>query len=220
MTDDDFRTHRAPMPAPHMTGPIIHPFAAPTQEPCLSYIFDDEYDASRSNCGKRTRSQTAILAGNTPLRPDYRTAARSGFAASAAPAPPPKASFRSSPPPRSARAGSTIPLGRYVSPHSNLASSKPRAGPLAPVAPPVLQITAPDNDASTAADPLLKTFLLGVHKLTTSSYSPRGNDGVERVYNTMTKVLAMFCNEHQHIWDEHLSFRCTQTYDKRLLPDW
>ena len=78
----------------------------------------------------------------------------------------------------------------------------------------------PDNDASTAAEPLLKTFLLGVHKLTTSSYSPRGNDGVERVYNTMTKVLAMFCNEHQHIWDEHLSFRCTQTYDKRLLPDW
>ena len=95
-----------------------------------------------------------------------------------------------------------------------------RVGPLAPVAPPVLQITAPDNDASAAAEPLLKTFPLGVHKLTTSFYSPRGNGGVERVYNTMAKILAMVCNEHQPNWDAHLSFRCTQTYDKRLLPDW
>ena len=220
MTNDDFRTHRAPMPAPHMTGPTTQPFAAPTEEPCLSCAIDDQHDASRSNCPKRTRSQTAILAGNTPLCPDYRTAARSGFAASAASAPPPKASFRSSPPPRSAPLGSTIPLGCYASPQPKLASSKPRVGPLAPVAPPILQITAPDNNASAAAEPFLKTFTLGVHKLTTSFYSPRGNGGVKHVYSTMANILAMVCNEHQHNWDSHLSFWCTQTYDKRLLPDW
>ena len=151
LTNDNFRTHRAPMSAPHMTGPTTYPFAAPTEVPCLSYAIDDQHDASRSNCAKRTRSQTAILADNTLLRPDYRTVARSGFNASAAPASPPKASFRSSPPPRSVRLRSTIPLGRYASPHPKLASSKPRVGPLAPVAPPVLQITAPDNDASAAA---------------------------------------------------------------------
>ena len=115
--------------------------------------------------------------------------------------------------------GSTIPLGRYASPNPKLASSKPRVGPLAPVAPPTLQITAPDNDASAAAEPFLKTFTLGVHKLTTRFYSPRGNGGVEHVYNTMANILAMVCNEHQHNWDSHLSFWCTQTYDKRLLPD-
>ena len=153
MTNDDFRTHRASMPAPHMTGPTTHPFTTPTEEPCLSYAIDDQHDASQSNCAKRTRSQTAILAGNTPLRPDYRMAARSAFAASSAPAPLSKASFRSSPPPFSARLGSTSPLGRYASPHPELTSSRPRVGPLAPVAPSVLQITAPDNDATAAAEP-------------------------------------------------------------------
>ena len=124
-TTDDFRTHRAPMPAPHMTGPTTRPFAVPTKQPCLSYAIDDQHDASRTNCAKRTQSQTAILAGNTPLRRDYRTAARSGFAASAAPTPPPKASFRSSPPPRSARLGSTILLGCYASPRPKPAASNP-----------------------------------------------------------------------------------------------
>ncbi|CAM9623373.1 unnamed protein product [Ascophyllum nodosum] len=109
-----------------MTGPTTSSFAAPTEEPCLSYATDDQHDVSRSKCAKRTRKRTAILAGNTPLRPDYRTAAHSGFAASAAPAPPPKASFRSSPPPRSARLGSTIPLGRYASPRPMPASSNPQ----------------------------------------------------------------------------------------------
>ena len=151
------------MPAPQMTGPTTSSFAAPTEEPCLSYATDDQHDASRAKCAKRTRSRTAILAGNTPLRPDYRTAANSGFAASAAPAPPPKASFRSSPPPRSAPLGSTIPLGRYASLNPKLASSKPRVGPLAPVAPPTLQITAPDNDASAAAEPFLNTLLSNSH---------------------------------------------------------
>ena len=90
LTKDDFRTHRAPMP-------LLH-----TEEPCMSYAIDDQHEASRSNCVRRTQSRTAILAGNTPFRPYYRTGARSGFAASAAPAPPPKASLRSSTSPRSA----------------------------------------------------------------------------------------------------------------------
>ena len=147
------------MPAPQMTGPTTRPFAAPTEGSWLFYAIVDQHDASRSKCAKRTRSQTAILAGNTPLRPNYGTAARSGFAASAAPAPPPKASFRSSPPPRSARPGSTIPLGLYASPRSMPVSSNPRVGPPAPVAPLVLPTTALDNDASAAAEPLLNTLL-------------------------------------------------------------
>ena len=32
---------------------------------------------------------------------------------------------------------------------------------------------------------------LGVHKLTTSAYSPSGNGGVECVYHTMAKILAI-----------------------------
>ena len=218
--NDDVRTQCAPMPAPHMIGPTTRPFAAPTEETWLSYAFDHQHDPSRSNCAKRTRSQTAILAGNTLLRPNYRTAARGGFAASTAPAPPPKASFRSSSPPRSARLGATISLGRYASSRPKPASSNPRVGPLAPVAPPVLQITAPNSDASAAAEPLLNTFPLGVHKLSTSSYFPRGNGGAERAYNTMAKVLATVCNKHQHNWDAHLFPRCTQTHDKRLLSEW
>ena len=162
LTNDDFWTHRAPMPAPHMTGPTTRPFAAPTEE-CLSYAIDDQHNVSRFNCAKRTRSQTAILAGNTPLRPYYRTAPRSGFAASAAPAPPPKASFRSSPPPRSTRLGSTLPLGRYASLRPKPAFSNPQLDHSPPVASPVLQITAPDNDASAAAEPLLSTLLSYSH---------------------------------------------------------
>ena len=144
------------MPAPHMAGPTTRPFGAPTEESCLSYANDDQHDASRSNCAKRTRSQMAILAGNTPLCPDYRTAPRSGFATSAAPAPPPKASFCSSPPPRSARLGSTIILDHYASPRPKPASSNPQLGP--PVAPPVL-ITTPGDNASAAAEPLLNNLL-------------------------------------------------------------
>ena len=32
---------------------------------------------------------------------------------------------------------------------------------------------------------------LGIHKLTTSAYSPSGNGGAERVYHTMAKLLAI-----------------------------
>ena len=92
LTNDDFRTQRAPMPAPHMTRPTTRPFAAPTEEPCLSYATNDQHGTSGSNWAKRTQSQTTILAGNMPLRPNYRTPARSRFTASTASAPPPKAS--------------------------------------------------------------------------------------------------------------------------------
>ena len=37
----------------------------------------------------------------------------------------------------------------------------------------------------------MHTFPLGVHKLTTSAYSPSGDGGVERVYHTMAKILAI-----------------------------
>ena len=61
---------------------------------------------------RRTRSQTAILDGNAPSRPDYRAAAHSGFTVSAASAPPP---LRTSPSPRSARLGFTTSTGRLAS---------------------------------------------------------------------------------------------------------
>ena len=51
----------------------------------------------------------------------------------------------------------------------------------------------------------MHTFPLGVHKLTTDAYSPSGNGGVERVYQTMAKILVMVCNEYQNDWDVHLS---------------
>ena len=51
----------------------------------------------------------------------------------------------------------------------------------------------------------MHTFPLDVHKITTSAYSSSGNGGVERVYQTMAKRLAMVCNEHQNDWDAHLS---------------
>ena len=51
----------------------------------------------------------------------------------------------------------------------------------------------------------MHTFPLGVHKLMTSVSFSSGNGGVERVYHTMAKVLAMVCNEHQNDWDAHLS---------------
>ena len=68
-----------------------------------------------------------------------------------------KASFCSSPFPRSARLGSTVPLGHCSSPRPKPVSPNPQLGP--PVAPPVLEITTPDDDASAAAEPLLNTSL-------------------------------------------------------------
>ena len=89
-----------------MTGPTASRSAIATDIPSLSYAIIDHNEAPRSDCARHTRSRTATLTGNTPLRPDYRMADRSGFAASAAPSPPPKPTLRSSPLPRSARLAS------------------------------------------------------------------------------------------------------------------
>ena len=159
LTKYDFRTHRAPTPLNRMTGPTASCFAIATDEPWLSYAINDHYEASRSNCARHTRIRTATLTGNTPLRPDYRMAARSGFAASAAPSPPLKATLRSSPPPRSARLGSTIPLRRPTPPRMATAPN-PRMGLSPPVAPSAHQDATPDDKTSTVAEQKLSNILL------------------------------------------------------------
>ena len=106
--------------------------------------------------------QSLNLAGNTLLRHDYCMAARSGFTTSAAPAPPPKASFRSSPPLRSARLGSTIPLGRLTSPHPTPGSNS-QMDNSPPAAPPVVQYPAPGNDNRAAAEQLSNNLLSYSH---------------------------------------------------------
>ena len=89
---DDFRTHRAPMPPTHVTARPRRPYATPPKAPFTTYAISALDDAPRST--RRTRSQTAIFDGNAPSHPDYHTAAHSGFAASAASAPPPLRSAR------------------------------------------------------------------------------------------------------------------------------
>ena len=118
LTSDDFRTHRAPIPPPSATTCPRRPRATFPQAPCTTYAINARDGAPRPT--RRTRSQTAILDGNTPSRPDYRTAAHSGFAASAAAASP---SPRTSPPPRSARLGFTTSPGR----HAPISSTPPPA---------------------------------------------------------------------------------------------
>ena len=112
LTQDDFRTHRAPMPLRGRAGPLADASVYITHGPYPSYAIDDQLEPSRTARAGRTRSRAAILAGHTPLRPDYYRAARRGFAAPAVPALPPRTQPRSSPLPRSDRLGSTTPLGR------------------------------------------------------------------------------------------------------------
>ena len=165
LTKDDFRTHRAPMPLRRMIGPTTRSLVTPTDGPYLSYAIDDQLEISRPNRVGRTRSRTAILTGNTPLRPDYHRAARSGFAASSAPAPPPKAplcSFCSSTLPRSARLGSTIPLGRPDS-YRPPPAPNPQMDPT-PTAPPVSNHTTPEHDVCAAAEQLSNTLLNYSHR--------------------------------------------------------
>ena len=107
LTSDDFRTHRAPIPSSSATIRPRRPRATFPQAPYTTYAINARDDAPRPT--RRTRSQTAILDGNTPSRSDHRTAAYSGFAASAAAASPP---LRTWPPPRLARLGSTTSPGR------------------------------------------------------------------------------------------------------------
>ena len=126
LTKDDFRTHRALMPLNRMADPTASRSAIATNIPWLSYAINDHNETPRSNCARHTRNRTATLTGNTPLWPDHRMADRSGFAASAAPSPPPKSTLRSSPLPRSARLGFIIPLRR---PASHGDGSQPTNGP-------------------------------------------------------------------------------------------
>ena len=152
LAKDDFRTHRAPVPLRCMTGPTADTPVTPTNGPYLSYVVDNQLETSRPNRAGRTRSRTAILAGNTSLRPDYHRAARCGFAAPAAPALPPK-----TPLPRSDRLGSTIPLGR-----PNVCRTSPAPNPQmdpTPTASPVSKHTTPEYDACAAAEQLSNTLL-------------------------------------------------------------
>ena len=149
LTKDDFRTHRAPMPQRRMTDPTTGTFVTPTDEPCPSYAIDDQLETSRSNRAGRTRSPTATLTLHSG-----RIIARSPAVGSPRPPlqrPPPKALFRSSPPPRSARLGSTIPLGRPDSYRSTPAPN-PQMDDPTPAAPHVSQSTAPEHDACAAAE--------------------------------------------------------------------
>ena len=152
LTSDDFRTHRAPTPSPPATRRPRRPRAILPQVPYTTYAIDPRDDAPRPT--RRTRSQTAILDGNTPSRPDYRTAAHSGFASSAAAAPPP---LRTSPPPRSARLGSTTSQGR----RTPISSTPPPADlqSVPPSLPAPLLPTAPDPNVQATAAHLSNTLL-------------------------------------------------------------
>ena len=171
LTSDDFRTHRAPIPSPSATNCPRRPRATFPQAPCTTYAINARDGAPRPT--RRTRSQTAILDGNIPSCPDYRTAAHSGFAASATAASP---SLRTSPPPRSARLGSTTsPGGRAP------ISSTPPPSNLQSVPPPLsvsLHPTASDPDVQAAAAHLSNTLLnynhsdWEQHNVTTPSATP------------------------------------------------
>ena len=152
LTIDDLRTHRAPMLPTHTTARPRRPYTTLPKAPFPTYAIRALDDAPRPT--RRKRTQTAILDGNAPSRPDYRTAARSGFAASATSAPPP---LPTSPPSRSARLGSTTSTSRPAltsstpTPPNPQSDSPPRMAPLHP--------TVPDLDVQAAAAHLSNTLL-------------------------------------------------------------
>ena len=165
LTKDDFRTHRAPMPLRRRAGPTADTSVHTTNGPYLSYAIDDQLESSRPNRAGRTQSRTAVLAGNTPLRPDYHRAARSGFTMPAAPALPPTTPPRSSPLPRSDRLGSVTPLGR-----PGLCRPPPTQNPQIDTTP-TASHTTPEYDAYAATKQLSNTLL---------SYSHRDWDKAQR----------------------------------------
>ena len=165
LTKDDFRTHHAPMPLRRRAGPTTDASVYTTNGPFPSYAIDEKLESSRPTRAGRTRSRTTFLAGNTPLRPDNHRAARSGFAATAAPAPLPKTQPRSSPLPLSDRLGSTIPLGRL-----GFYRPPPAQTPQINTTPPASH-TTPEDDAC-AANKQLSNKLL--------SYSHRDWDKAQR----------------------------------------
>ena len=152
LTQDDFWTHRAPLPSQSMTARSRRSCAPSPQAPPTTYAISARDDTPRPS--RRTRSQITISAGHTPSRPDYRKAAHSGFAASAASAPPPS---RTSPLPRPNRLGYTkITNGRVPT------RSPPPSADRRSVPPPLtasLHPTAPDPDIEAAATHLSNTLL-------------------------------------------------------------
>ena len=152
LTPDDFRTHRAPIPLTHTTDRPRRASVTLPSTPFATYAISAPHNAPRST--RRTRSQTATLDGHAPSRPDYRTTARDGFAASAASAPPP---LRTSPPPRSARLGSTTSAGHPASTRSTLTLPDSESDPPPPTAP--LHPTLPDPDVQADAVHLSNTLL-------------------------------------------------------------
>ena len=153
------------MPLRHRAGPTADASVYTTNGPYLSYAIDDQLESSRPTRAECTRSRTAILAGNIPLRPDYHRAARSGFAAPAAPALPPKAQPRSSPLPLLDRLGSTISLGR-----PGLCRPPPTQNPQIDTTPRTPH-TNPEYDAYAATKQLSNTLI---------SYSHRDWDKAQR----------------------------------------
>ena len=126
----------------------------PHQAPSTTYATSTRDDVPRPS--RRTRSQTAISAGHTPSRPDYRKAAHSGFAAPAASASP---SSRTSPPSRPDRLGYTkITNGRVAT-----SSPPPPADLTPPQSTAPLHPTAPDPDIQAAAAHLSNTLLSYSH---------------------------------------------------------
>ena len=169
---DDFRTHCAPMPPTHTTARPRRSSATLPPTPLATYAISAPSDAPRPT--RRTRSQTATFDGNAPSRPDYRTAARSGFAASTASAPPP---LRTSPPPRSARLGSTTSAGPPTLISSTLALPDFQSDPPPPTAP--LHPTIPDPDVQAAAAHLSNTLL---------NYSHSDWERAQRKYLSATQL--------------------------------
>ena len=157
LTKDDFRTHRAPFPLRRRAGPTADASVYTTNGPYLSYEIDDQLEPSRPTRAGRTRSRTAILAGHTPLRLDYHRAARSGFAAPAAPALPPKTQPRWSPLSRSDRLGCITLLGR-----PGLCRPPPIQNPRIDTTPPAPH-TNPEDDTCAATKQLSNILLSYSH---------------------------------------------------------
>ena len=67
LTQDDFRTPRAPMPLRRRAGPTVDAPVYTIHGPYPAYAIDDQLEPSRTTRAGRTRSRTAILAGHIPL---------------------------------------------------------------------------------------------------------------------------------------------------------
>ena len=152
LTKDEFRTYRAPMQSLSVTARPRRLCTTSAQAPYTTYDINARDDSPRPT--RRPRSRTAILDGNNPSRPDYRTAAHSGFAASATSASPP---LRTSPLPRSAHLGSTTSTDRRAPTSSTPPPTELQSAPPPLTAP--LHPTAPDPDLQAVAAHLSNNLL-------------------------------------------------------------